>query len=271
MSKKKCTFGTSKMQRESHAALFGIEYLNSADLLPGCANDVGNMGVLLFDQAGYDVVRVYNELDTPDQVTRRGMESVLWELIATSYTKNLEKVWIHFSGHGGGQKDQRNGGDEQDGQDEFICPVDYLENGVITDDQFGHMLKLFNPNTKVVCVFDSCNSVTMGDLPFVYTKTGRTVEVNTQHPSNVIMLSACRDDQVSYSVLHLNGQNEFTGLMTSSLIDCIRYRQQKGEIVKVKSVIKDVQRLLIQRGFKQVPVITSSQPVYADTILLQYA
>ena len=41
--------------------------------------------------------------------------------------------------------------------------------------------------------------------------------------------------------------------MTSSLIECIRYRQP----VMVKSVIKDVHELLVQRGYKQVPVITS--------------
>ena len=114
------------------------------------------------------------------------MEYILWELIATSYTKDLENIWIHFAGHGGGQK----GGDEKDNQDEFFCPVDFVKNGVLTDDQFGHMLKFFNPNTKVVCVFDSCRSGTMGDLPFVYSKQGKKRGVDTEHPSNVIMLSS---------------------------------------------------------------------------------
>ena len=250
------------MKRESHAVLFGIEYLNSDAALPGCTNDVKNMGILLSQKAGYDVVNVYTEQGTPDHVTRRGMEYVLWELIATSYTKDLANVWIHFAGHGGGQRDQKNGGDEKDGQDEYICPVDYVKNGVLTDDQFGHMLKFFNPNTKVVCVFDSCRSGTMGDLPFVYMTQGKKMGVDTSHPSNVIMLSACR----ALSVTNFNGNNVSTGLMTSSLIECIRYRQP----VMVKSVIKDVHELLVQRGYKQVPVITSSRPVEDHTILLRY-
>jgi hypothetical protein len=257
------------MVRESHAALFGIEYINSDAELPGCENDVRNMGTLLLEDAGYDVVHVYTEQETPQKVTRMGIESVLWELIATSYMKNLENVWIHFSGHGGGVKDELNG-DEKDGQDEYFCPSDYVENGVFKDDQFGHMLKFFNPQTNIVCVFDSCNSGTMGDLPFTYTRSGMKVQDGEQHMSNVIMLSGCRDNQVSYSMLNLNGKNEYTGVMTSSLIECIRYRQQSGATMRVKTVIKDVHRLLKRRGFPQIPVITSSQPVDDETILIRF-
>jgi Caspase domain len=40
---------------------------------------------------------------------------------------------LHYSGHGGSQKDTD--GDEEDGMDETLCPVDYAKNGIIVDDE----------------------------------------------------------------------------------------------------------------------------------------
>ena len=45
---------------------------------------------------------------------------------------SVSEVWIHYSGHGSHIKDMD--GDEEDGFDEVLVPLDYDKNGVISDD-----------------------------------------------------------------------------------------------------------------------------------------
>lgn len=46
--------------------------------------------------------------------------------------KPNDQLFLHFSGHGGQTEDMD--GDEEDGLDEVIYPVDFKSNGHITDD-----------------------------------------------------------------------------------------------------------------------------------------
>ncbi|KAJ3306788.1 Ca(2+)-dependent cysteine protease, partial [Gonapodya sp. JEL0774] len=67
-----------------------------------------------------------------------------------------DSLFFHYSGHGGSTQDQN--GDEADGNDETIVPVDYESAGQITDDEiFEIMVK---PLPEVV------------DLPYTYTADG---------------------------------------------------------------------------------------------------
>lgn len=43
-----------------------------------------------------------------------------------------DSLFLHYSGHGGQTPDKD--GDEEDGMDECICPVDYKSAGTIIDD-----------------------------------------------------------------------------------------------------------------------------------------
>lgn len=49
-----------------------------------------------------------------------------------------DSLFLHYSGHGGSQADET--GDEADGSDETLCPVDYAAEGVIIDDVFTSIL-----------------------------------------------------------------------------------------------------------------------------------
>ncbi len=44
-----------------------------------------------------------------------------------------DSLLLHFSGHGSQKRDTD--GDEEDGMDETICPMDYERAGVIVDDE----------------------------------------------------------------------------------------------------------------------------------------
>jgi len=251
----------------SKAVLFGIDYLKTTTPLRGCANDVKNMADYLKEHERYNDVKVYTEQDTPTKVTGYSIVRILYKLAMDSRTKNYKKVLIHFSGHGVGVIDTNN--DEDDGQDEAICPVDYERAGVITDDLLKKIFKYFNPNTKVTCVFDCCHSGTIGDLKYKLSDKNKVSVSNTSKAcdSNIVMISGCRDDQTSADAFNVSGNNQFSGAMTSCLLECIKYRRIVIGKVDAITLVNDVRSLLKNKGFSQVPIITSSKEITGQTVL----
>ncbi|CAG8495706.1 5122_t:CDS:2 [Dentiscutata erythropus] len=78
----------------------------------------------------------------------------------------------HDSGHGGQQVDTD--GDEEDGYDETIMPLDFQTRGQIIDDEMHHILVDGLPaGCRLTVVFDSCHSGTVLDLPYVYSTHDR--------------------------------------------------------------------------------------------------
>ena len=51
-----------------------------------------------------------------------------------------DSLFLHYSGHGGQTWDLD--GDEEDGMDEFICPVDHRSAGNIMDDELKALLAM---------------------------------------------------------------------------------------------------------------------------------
>ena len=195
------------------------------------------------------------------------MVRILFKLAMDSRTKNYKNVFIHFSGHGVGITDRNN--DEDDGRDEAICPVDYQKSGVITDDLLKKIFKYFNPNTKVTCVFDCCHSGTIGDLKYKLTDKNKVVISNTSKAcdSNIVMISGCRDNQTSADAFNVSGNRQFSGAMTSCLLECVKYRRIVKGQVDACTLVNDVRSLLKKKGFSQIPIITSSREITGDTIL----
>jgi hypothetical protein len=78
-----------------------------------------------------------------------------------------DRFFLHYSGHGGSAVDKD--GDEADGKDETICPLDYARYGQIIDDQLHQMICMPLPRgAKLTAIFDSCHSGSILDLPFTY-------------------------------------------------------------------------------------------------------
>ncbi|CAG8502324.1 8737_t:CDS:2 [Racocetra fulgida] len=71
-------------------------------------------------------------------------------------------------GHGGQVKDT--GGDEEDGFDETIVPVDYSQNGQIEMHEI--MVKPLQEGVRLFGIFDSCHSGSALDLPYTYSTRG---------------------------------------------------------------------------------------------------
>lgn len=94
--------------------------------------------------------------------TKKNIETAFKRL--NQYSQPGDVVFVSFSGHGGRVIDTS--GDEDDGYDETLIPVDFQSAGQIVDDD---ILKDFvKPMKYGVCttvLMDCCHSGTVLDLP----------------------------------------------------------------------------------------------------------
>jgi len=156
---------------QKRAVLIGINYSRHArGQLKGCINDVHTIQAFL-QKYGFNNVRVLtdDQQDPSKQPTKDNiMRDIRW---LTAGTQPGDSLFFHYSGHGGQVKDVS--GDEEDGLDETILPVDYDKNGQIIDDILHDILvKPLPPGSKLTALMDCCHSGTGLDLPYVHTLTG---------------------------------------------------------------------------------------------------
>ena len=231
----------------SKAVLFGINYLRCDNnvRLKGCINDSRNMGSFL-ESKGYNV-EIVTDLVSDDGVTRDGIMSKLKSLVLESKREKYDKVWIHFSGHGCRLRDTS--GDEIDGYDECLLPVDYELNGVITDDEIKRILDDFD-DIEVVVIMDCCHSGTICDLQY---KNGVMIRPSyNSKNSRILCISGCNDRQTSADAFNVRGKYSYTGAMTSCLLKVL---ETKRTVFEVVDCLRDELR---SKGFTQVPQLTSS-------------
>lgn len=100
-----------------------------------------------------------------------------------------DSLFFHYSGHGGQTKDKD--GDEGDGYDEVIYPVDYKKSGHIVDDEMHDiMVKPLPAGCRLTAIFDSCHSGSALDLPYIYSTEGKIKEPNLAAEAGAGLLSA---------------------------------------------------------------------------------
>eukprot|EP00656_Telonema_subtile_P057364 TRINITY_DN9410_c0_g1_i1.p1 TRINITY_DN9410_c0_g1~~TRINITY_DN9410_c0_g1_i1.p1 ORF type:complete len:136 (-),score=7.79 TRINITY_DN9410_c0_g1_i1:127-534(-) len=79
--------------------------------------------------------------------------------------------FLHYSGHGSQTKDYD--GDEADGLDETLVPVDYKTAGTIVDDDiFEIVCRNLPAGVRLTAVMDCCHSGSLMDLPFSFVAQG---------------------------------------------------------------------------------------------------
>lgn len=246
---------------KSKAILFGLNYINTPSArLYGCINDVKNMAKFLKEEAKYDVVREYTDEHNMSKVTGNYIINAIYKLAIDSHRYNLDRVWIHYSGHGCAINDRD--GDEKDGKDECIVPADYY-NGVITDDLIKRVLRYFNKKTQVTCIFDCCHSGTIGDLRYEYRipNVCSLDNFKSKCRANVLLLSGCMDHQTSADAYNVQGKNQYSGAMTSCLLMSMK------ESPKVFETFVKLRKYLKEKNFTQIPILTSSFRLDSKTTL----
>lgn len=169
------------------ALLIGINYIGSKSRLFGCINDVNNIKKLLLNFVGFqeDEITVMTDdlpADSPLYPTRANILANM-NKIAAEIKKQGDVLFVHYSGHGTYIRQtltkRTNVGDEDDGKDEAICPVDYASKGLILDDELRTVLISKLPAGAVFrAIFDNCFSGTVLDCRYVY-RPSSTLANNT--------------------------------------------------------------------------------------------
>ncbi|EOD46333.1 Peptidase C14 caspase catalytic [Neofusicoccum parvum] len=161
------------------ALLIGINYFGQRGQLRGCINDVKNMSNYLNQHFGYkreDMVTLTDDQQNPmSQPTKANILRAMHWLVKDA--RPNDSLFFHYSGHGGQTKDLD--GDEDDGYDEVIYPVDFRQAGHIVDDEMHRiMVQGLQSGVRLTAIFDSCHSGSALDLPYIYSTSGVLKEPN---------------------------------------------------------------------------------------------
>jgi hypothetical protein len=240
------------------ALLMGLNYEGTESELRGCINDIENVSNVLknvYQYAEEDIV-VMTDHTEEMKPTRRNIIAQLIKLAEKTYERDIKEVWVSYSGHGTYVKDK--GDDEDDQRDECLVPLDYYENGLIDDDTLNRVLALMNPDVRLICVIDSCHSETMLDLPYRYISGKKNVIENSTNniKCQCIMISGCRDDDVSADAYNINNSQDYSGAMTSALLHVL---ETFDYTITCWRLLKEMRKFLKRREFSQVPQISCTQ------------
>ncbi|EDQ88849.1 uncharacterized protein MONBRDRAFT_32666 [Monosiga brevicollis MX1] len=267
------------------AMLVGINYLGTSAELGGCINDANCMKYLLKKRFGYqdsDILLLTE--DNPNPVmhpTRRNIINGFKWLVDGAAAG--DSLFFHYSGHGSQKKDRT--GDELDGYDETILPLDYKREGQITDDEiFDRMIRPLPAGCRLHCVVDACHSGSVTDLPYALQKDCRSwyqaSRIYKGTEGFVVCFAACDDRQTSADTSAL-AKNARTGAMTFCFIEAI----EGGYGDTYRSIMQRVQHRLKSAqapgggfsfsnpsdivtgvlGFPQVPLLSSSKQFDPNT------
>ncbi|KAJ3540911.1 hypothetical protein NMY22_g4098 [Coprinellus aureogranulatus] len=122
------------------ALLIGINYVGTSSELRGCVNDVLNLRKFITERWGYENENITTVTDDPNvstiRPTKANIIAQLKELVKGA--QQNDALFLCYSGHGTQVQDED--GNEIDGMDEVICPVDYEEEGFIEDDYLKELL-----------------------------------------------------------------------------------------------------------------------------------
>ncbi|KAL5857331.1 hypothetical protein ACOSQ3_004789 [Xanthoceras sorbifolium] len=212
------------------AVLCGVTYNKRKYRLKGTINDVKNIRDMLIKKFGFlqNGIIVLTEEETQEHIpTKKNIEKALRWLVENC--KKGDSLVFYFSGHGLRQPDFN--GDETDGFDETICPLDFIKEGMIVDNDINSII--VQPLVKGVtlhAIVDACHSGTILDLKYKYNRDKKEWKDNSPPSSGVnkatsgglaICISACADDQVASDTTAFTG-NTMNGAMTYILTKSVR-------------------------------------------------
>lgn len=240
------------------ALLIGINYYDLSNItLNGCINDIININNMLIDAYDYKIDNIIMLRDdlSYNQPTKDNILNNLKSLILES--NKLDEIWVHYSGHGSRIiGDDRN---HEDGYDEVLVPIDYQTKGFIIDNDLLDIIK--NTKCRTLLVIDCCHSATMFDLPWSFeydikNQTIKKIKNNNEVLNNteVFMLSGCKDKQTSSDMFNIETE-QYAGALTTAFIYCLR---KNNHNIKLIDLYKEVYMYLLENGYKQKPIFSSS-------------
>ncbi|KAL1728382.1 caspase domain-containing protein [Schizophyllum commune] len=256
-------FRYSRCCGRKKALCIGINYKGTRHELYGCINDANAVrNFLISKYEGFrarDIVVLTD--DNPhsrSRPTRQNMLDAMRWLVQDAQPD--DSLFFHYSGHGGQTKDKD--GDEVDGWDEVIYPLDYETQGHIVDDQMhAIMVKPLPAGCRLTAIFDSCHSGTALDLPYIYSSSGRLKGSHVSNrarkrkatPADVISWSGCEDRQTSADTF---SGGVAVGAMSHAFISSLKANKNQS----YQELLTSVRRILHPK-YSQKPQLGSSHPI----------
>ncbi|KAJ9538064.1 hypothetical protein OSB04_030797 [Centaurea solstitialis] len=189
------------------------------------------------------------ESDPNRTPTRRNILTALEWL--TRGCQSGDSLVFYYAGHGSHVPDGN--GDEKDGFDEALCPVDYSVSGKILDDEINAIMVAPLPHGATLhSIMDTCFSGTLLDLPFLCRiDRGGFYKWEDHHPSHVssyggtsggkaICISACDDHQNSADTSAFTGNS--IGALTYSFIQAVQSARKLsyGDLLdNMRKIVRD--------------------------------
>jgi hypothetical protein len=229
--------------------------------LRGCINDATNVrNFLLKNHYKQSEILLLTD-DTSDPHMLPTYDNILGAMhwLVRSARPN-DSLFFHYSGHGGQTPDLD--GDEADGWDEVIFPLDYKKKGHIVDDLMHDiMVKPLPRGCRLTALFDACHSGSVLDLQFVYSAHGRLktspitrkAQASKASPADVISWSACQDGQTSADTF---AGGVAVGAMSHAFIDAL----SKNPHPTYQELFRSI-RLTLNPRYSQKPQLGSSHQI----------
>jgi len=246
------------------ALFIGINYVGTPYELYGCVNDAIDMQnqVKTFYHKCTDTRLITD--DTRMKPTRANiLSSIDWLISGLQPGQN---VMMHYSGHGGIVRDVN--GDEVTGMDSCIYPINNGSIETITDDELRSRLAVKIPaGSKCFIVLDSCHSGTAVDLRCLWQASSATALTYTEDKNyaktagTVVFLSACRDTQSGMDTV--SAEYRPCGAMTMALLSTWK---AYGPAIKFKYLLWDVRKYLRDKGYDQIPQLSTGAPYDINTV-----
>jgi len=164
-------------QGRRRAVLIGINYEGQDGQLSGCHNDANNIKNFLIEKQGFQEQDMLILLDDGrhQEPTKQNILTAFDRIV--EYSRAGDVVFIHYSGHGGRVRDTS--GDEADGYDETLIPLDFKSAGqILDDDLYEHLVTKVAEGVTVVVLMDCCHSGTALDLPYEINATQSQMSLN---------------------------------------------------------------------------------------------
>jgi hypothetical protein len=254
---------SSLVKNRKFALLVGINYKNTVNELYGCINDTNNIRDLLNQKYGYNNFTFLTD-NNNKKPTQQNILNEFTNLLTNAAPG--DSLFFLYSGHGTFSADLN--GDELDGQDELIVPIDATSiSNCIIDDEFNKIIQdNLKPGVKLFALFDSCHSGSILDLKYTYNTNVVNNPNVVETVGQVFMISGCRDDQTSDDAVINTGKKLInTGAMTYSFLKTI---EQEGKNVTIKKLIETILIKLNDGGFTQTPLFSCGNAIDISTVTL---
>ena len=234
------------------ALLIGI----NGDTYIGCDNDVTNFSSFLKEKLNFkekDITKMITESNEQLKPSRKNIIKQLDELVAFAKSYTFRTVYLVVLYAGFGRRIADKDGEESDGYDEAMCPIDCDTNGYLRDDDLKtYFIEKLPKNVKLFMVADSTQHGNFLDLKYCYQLyPANTMSANLDmidSSQNIILISGARSqDEKKYEKqykTYKSWEEEYQGAVSACLLSSLK----KG--ITYNKLLKDMHRWLLNYDTK---------------------